>query len=474
MTEAEKRSRERQALGAVLRTDFASFLRKVFHTLVPGERFIPEWYIDAIAHRLEQVRRGEIRRLIINMPPRSLKSIAASVAFPAFLLGHNPAAKIIGASYGRELSEKHSNDTRLILHSDWYRQVFPAVRIGSKDTQSEIQLTGRGFRLATSVGGVLTGRGGDIVLIDDPLKPADALSEPMRNEANNWFINTLLSRLDNKKTGAIVLVMQRLHLDDLTGFVLRLGGEEWTVLNLPAIAEVAETIPLTHGRLHNREIGDVLSPAREPLKVLEALRRQLGSDLFSAQYQQAPVPPGGAMIKRSWVARYKVLPPAGQNMGTIQSWDTAMKGSPDNDWSVCTTWLRCQDQRWYLLDVWRDRVDYPTLKATVLQLANLWRPYQVLIEEAGTAVGLLQELRYSVRGLTGVRPDRDKQSRMSMISAQFEAGQVFLPEEANWLPELEAELFSFPGGRHDDQVDSISQALLHAKDGAAIWALLAE
>jgi predicted phage terminase large subunit-like protein len=418
------------------------------------------------------VRCGEIKRLIINMPPRSLKSIASSVAFPAFVLGHDPTRRIICVSYSTDLAYKHSNDFRAVLTTPWYRTIFPNTLIGPyRDSEIEIELTRRGFRLATSVGGTLTGRGGDIIIIDDPLKPIDAVSDVKRKAVNEWISNTVVSRLDDKRTGVILIVMQRVHLDDLTGFVLG-QSEEWTVLSLPAIADQFERIPLARDEFYHRRPGEVLSPEREPMEVLEQLRLQMGSDLFSAQYQQAPVPPGGAMIKREWVQRYTEVPGFESGGITMQSWDTAAKGGPDNDWSVCTTWRQTRDCQWYLLDVWRGRVDYPTLKMKVEELAKKWRTGQVLIEEAGTAIGLLQELRYRVPGVTGIKPDRDKETRMSIASAKFEARQVHFPERASWLPELEAELFSFPGGRHDDQVDSISQALNHDKSSLWIWAKL--
>jgi predicted phage terminase large subunit-like protein len=455
-------------LNAVLRQDFGAFVQKTFNTLSPGQTYVHGWHIRALVYHLERVRRGEITRLIINMPPRSLKSIAASVAFPAFVLGHDPTRRLICASYSGELAHKLSNDFRAVLASSWYQGLFSTTRIGRyKDTETEIELTRRGFRLATSTGGTLTGRGGDLIIIDDPLKPIDALSEQRRTSANDWFLNTVVSRLDDKRTGAIVIVMQRVHMDDLTGFVLR-QSDEWTVLSLPAIAEHAETIRLSPTDVHVRQLGEVLAPEREPIKVLEQLRLQLGSDLFSAQYQQSPVPPGGAMIKRSWLRRYTELPVADRGSFILQSWDTAAKGGPDNDWSVCTTWLLTNDFQCYLLDVWRGRVDYPSLKAKVQELAKDWQANQIVVEEAGTAIGLLDELSYRVAGIVGIKPDRDKQTRMSIASAIFEAGQVHFPERASWLPELEAELFSFPGSRHDDQVDSISQALNHAKS-SPLW-----
>jgi predicted phage terminase large subunit-like protein len=451
---------ELEVFRAILRQDLYSFVKKAFETLSPGQKFVPAGYIEAITYQLERVRRGEIKRLIINMPPRSLKSLTTSVAFPAFLLGHDPAQRIICASYSGELAYKLSNDFRTLLAAPWYRDIFPGTRVGPyKDSETEVELTARGSRLATSTGGTLTGRGGNVIIIDDPLKPVDAQSETKRTAANDWFLNTVLSRLDDKRTGAIVIVMQRVHMDDLTGFVLS-QSEDWTVLCLPAIAEVAQTVPLPGGRIHTREIGDLLSPEREPQIVLDDLRRQLGSDLFYAQYQQAPVPPGGAMIKREWVQRYTEPP---TDTLVIQSWDTAAKGGPDNDYSVCTTWFFPDNTHIYLMDVWRARVDYPTLKAKVMELSKKWNANSVLVEEAGTAIGLLDELKGKVHGLKGIRPERDKQVRMSIASSVFEAKEVYFPEQASWLADLEAELFSFPGSRYDDQVDSISQAINHAR-----------
>jgi predicted phage terminase large subunit-like protein len=458
---------DRQFLNAILRQSFAAFVHKTFTTLSPGQTFVPGWHIAAIAYQLERVRRGEIRRLIINLPPRSLKSIMASVALPAFVLGHNPTQRIVCASYSTELAHKAANDFRAVLATDWYRQLFPGTRIGSyKDSETEIETTQRGFRLATSTSATFTGRGGNLVIIDDPLKPLDARSETKRGAVNDWFLNTVLSRPDDKRTGAIVIVMQRVHPDDLTGFLLH-RSNEWMMLSLPAIAESFERIPIGQGRFHEREVGEALSPEREPIEILTQLRLQLGSDLFSAQYQQAPVPPGGAMIKRQWVKRYSSAPPTtGSGSFVVQSWDTAAKGGPDNDWSVCTTWLWPNNCQWYLLDVWRAHVDYPALKAKVIELAQQWGAHQVLVEEAGTAIGLLAELKFKVRGLTGIKPDKDKETRMSIASAAFEAGQVYFPERAARLAELETELFSFPGSRHDDQVDSISQALNHGKSSS--------
>ena len=208
---------------AILRTDFDLFLRRCLMTLNPGARILPNWHLDAIAHQLDRVRRGETTRIIFNMPPRHLKSMTVSVAFPAYLLGLDPRRRIFAISYSSELSSKHASDFRSIVESPWYRRAFPDMRI-ARSLEDEVVTTARGFRKATSVHGTLTGLGGDIFIIDDPQKPADAQSDTQRNGLNQWVSNTLMSRLDNKQTGIIIVVMQRVHLNDLSGYLIEIGG----------------------------------------------------------------------------------------------------------------------------------------------------------------------------------------------------------------------------------------------------------
>jgi hypothetical protein len=310
---------------AIFRTDFVCFIGKCFETLAPGFSLDMNWHIYALAYHLEQVRLGKIRRLIINLPPRSLKSVVSSVAFPAFVLGHNPTERLIAVSYGSDLAIKHANDFRAIVNAPWYRRLFPGTRISrGKNTESEIVTTRNGFRLATSIDGTLTGRGGNIVIVDDPLKPVDALSDSRREAVNSWFSNTLLSRLDDARTGAIIVVMQRLHIHDLTGILLR-SSDDWVVLNLPAIAEQERRIQIDENRYHLRRVGDLLHPERQPKYALDSLRSQIGADTFAAQYQQTPNPPGGVTIKREWIRRYDQLPARDSASRVIQSWDTASK-----------------------------------------------------------------------------------------------------------------------------------------------------
>ena len=446
-------------LNAALRTDLLCFLHRSVLMLNPGAPFLPNWHLEAIAYRLEQVRHGKITRLIINLPPRSLKSIFVSVVLPAFLLGHNPRLKIFGISYGGELAAKHSGDFRSIVQSRWYRQAFPDMQI-ARMADSDVYTTARGFRKTTSVNATLTGLGGDCFVIDDPLKPVDAQSDAHRNAVNDWFSNTLSSRLDNKLTGIIIVVMQRVHLNDLTGYLLE-NSSGWTLLSLPAIAETDEEVPIGDGRIHARRAGEALHPEREPLEVLDKLRRELGSDIFAAQYQQSPVPPGGAMIRREWLRYYEALPERSYRTKVIQSWDTAAKDGAQNDWSVCTTWL-LHDNHYYLMDVTRGRYEYPRLRNTAIALAERFQPDVILIEEASTGIALAQELRSIIRRTIKPIPvDRDKVGRLYVQQQKFEAGRVLFPKGAHFLPELEAELLVFPQGKTDDQVDSISQALNH-------------
>ncbi len=458
-----------QLYEAVLRRDFASFVGKAATSLVQGD-LAWNWHLDAICHALEQVRLGKTKRLIINLPPRSLKSVIASVAFPAFVLGHDPRKRIICVSYAQDLATKHSNDFRALLGTGWYRRLFPQTRPSSrKNTEAEIQTTANGMRLATSVGGTLTGRGGSLIIIDDPIKPDDAMSATTRDACNKWYSNTLLSRLDNKVDGAVVIVMQRVHMDDLVGYVTRQTGADWTVLNLPAVSPADLVLPIGEGRSHRFREGSLLHPEREPQHVLDDLRANLGSDSFSAQYLQQPVPPGGAMIKRKWISRYREAPARKPGQSIIQSWDTAAKGGPGNDWSVCSTWLVARPN-YYLLHVHRGRHDFPELRHKALELSKRFKPTRILIEDIGAGTALHQELRKMGQPARAIKVNRDKQVRMAEESVKFENGFVHLPETAAWLPVLEDELFAFPGSRHDDQVDSISQALKHGSSGYQLTA----
>jgi predicted phage terminase large subunit-like protein len=447
-----------QIVRAALRQDFGTFVAKVFSTVSPGDEYLHNWHIDAVVHALLQVHRGENRRLIINQPPRSLKSICASVAFVAWSIGHDPSKKFACISYSHELAATFARQFRSVITSDWYRTIFPSVRF-SKDSETECETTRGGGRFALPVGGTFTGRGADVIIIDDPLKADEAQSEKARRTLSDWYSTTLSSRLNKKRTGAIVLVMQRLHEDDLAGKLLREDG--WHHLNLPAIAQQEEAIAIGLDVFHHRLKGDILHPTRESADVLNVIKREMGSLAFSAQYLQRPIPIEGNLIKRSWLVSYDELP--NRTAGTIvQSWDVASSTSETRDWSVCTTWLNLKRQ-YFLIDVWRGRLEFPELRQKLAALAREQQPNQILVENAGVGMHLVQEFRANpIAGIPlpqGIKPEGDKLVRMEAQCARFENGQVHIPREASWLDELLHEILAFPKARYDDQIDSISQFL---------------
>jgi predicted phage terminase large subunit-like protein len=442
----------------ILSRDLAAFIMRSFLELNPATKFLYPPYLEILCDRLEKCRRGKIKRLIINLPPRTLKSHCVSIAFVAWVLGHDPAAQIIATSYGQELADKFARDCKSLMTAGFYEAVFRTRLSPQKQATAEFETIGGGCRLSTSVRGVLTGRGADIIIVDDPLKPDEAVSDVARAAVNDWYDNTLYSRLNDKNTGVIIIVAQRLHEDDLVGHVLR--QESWEVLSFPAIAERDEdlTIETPYGRYrYRRKIGEALHPAREPLEALERMRQTIGPYNFSGQYQQSPAPLGGGMIQQAWFNRYDR--PLEKFDRIIQSWDTASVASELNSFSVCTTWGELGKEL-YLLHVVRKRLNYAELKRAVREQAHLHNANIVLIEYRASGIPLFQELAAErLRGITKYEPEGDKIMRMHAQVGFIESGAVYLPEQAHWLADYLHELVTFPRGTHDDQVDSTSQAL---------------
>jgi predicted phage terminase large subunit-like protein len=455
---------------ALLRQDLHAFIERSFYHLNPTTEFLDNWHIQEIAAALEECRQGYTKRLIINVPPRFLKSHCATVAFPAWLLGHNPSAQIICASYAQELANKHAMDCRSLLASGWYQGLFPTRLSSERQAVPEYMTTEKGFRMATSVGGMLTGRGADYIIIDDPLKPDEALSDVQRKGVNNWFHHTLYSRLNDKRTGCIILIMQRLHEDDLVGHVL--GMEPWNVIRFPAIAEEDEVhvIQTPYGtQRFERRAGEALHTDREPLEVLNRIREAQGEYNFSGQYQQAPAPLGGGLVKAEW---FRTFTPADQPAKfemTLQSWDTANKPTELSDYTVCTTW-GVKDKHLYLLNVYRKRVGYPELKRAVREQAEAFGANTILVEDKASGTQLIQELvSEGVHAIKKYEPTMDKTMRMHSVTSTIENGFVHLPETAAWRGEFLHELATFPKGKYDDQADSTSQALDWFKKDSMTW-----
>lgn len=453
-----------RVLRALLRGELGAFVHRTFQALEPGTPYLYNWHHDHLAWQLRRVARGELKRLIINVPPRSMKSITVSVAFSAWLLGHDPTRRIIAVSYAADLARKLSQDTRTVMESAWFQDLFPDCRlVPGRQRDTELTTTRRGGRLAVGLGGGLTGRGADIILVDDPMKAIDAFSAAERRRVIEFYEGTLISRLNDKAKGAVVLVMQRLHADDLCGHLRARAAEDWELVELPAIAVRDEAFRLSDrpNHVYQRPRGEVLQPGREPLVVLEGLRRQLGTLTFSAQYQQAPVPAEGNVIRRCWLRYYTDAEwPEGFER-VVVSWDTASTLGEASDWSVGTVW-GALGLDYYLLDVVRERLEAPELRREIVSLSRHWRANATLIEDTELGRALHQDLRRSGALSTLLHRSRfDKEARLLAQAARFEAGQVHLPSEAPWLADYISELLAFPNGRHDDQVDSTSQALDH-------------
>jgi predicted phage terminase large subunit-like protein len=456
---------DRQALSnAICREDLLSFVRLCMKELLGGATMEDNWHLELVAAELQAAASGHpgaTRRLILNLPPRHLKSMISSVALSAWLLGRDPTAQILCVSYGQDLAATFGRQALQIMSSTWYAILFPKTKLrASNQSAFDFSTTAGGFRKATSVGGVLTGRGGSVIIIDDPLKAEDAYSEAARNQLEEWFGRTLVSRLNNKQTGVIIVVMQRLHADDLSGSLLRKGG--WRHIRLPAIADDDERFEITTGqktRHVGRMRGEALHAAREPLEVLHELKQTQGESVFAAQYQQNPLPASGNIVKTRWLQYYTLGDGVPKFDEVFQSWDTAIKPSDDCDYSVCTTW-GTSARRLYLLDVFRERLDFPDLCRAVVALKEKYGAATVLIEDKASGTQVFQELRSrSLYWVKGVEPHGDKITRMQGQTVLIENGGVVLPKGLPWVSEYVRELTAFPHGKYDDQVDSTSQAL---------------
>jgi predicted phage terminase large subunit-like protein len=440
-------------LQALLAMDLTAFTEFGFGVVRPGVRLKRNWHLDAVTYKLSQLAKGYIRRLIITLPPRSLKSLCASVALPAWFLGHYPWERVVVVSYSDFLSRTHANDFRRIVNHPLYQATFPAMRL-DRNTDREIVTTERGKRIATSIDGTLTGLGGNLIIIDDPIKLGDAMSDAVRERVIEWFRSTLLSRGDDKSETRIVVVMQRVHENDLVGYLQEQGGFE--VLNLPSIATKTDSYDLGGGRIYTRLQGELLHPAHESVATLIELKREMGPIAFSAQYQQSPIPPGGTIIKRKWLTTYDYV---GIQPGDriVISWDIALSEMETGDYSACVV-LLIRNEVFYILEVLRGRFPFETLKKKIIDLKKRYHPSTLLIEESSISLGLIQSLREQSINVTTYKPDTDKRARLIAQTDLFDGKSVRLPQRAAWLEEFVAELLAFPAG-HDDQVDALTQGL---------------
>ena len=426
---------DRNLADAVYRINFGAFTYRAFEAVNPGQRLIANWHIDTICYQVQQMVIGEAKkRLILNLPPRSLKSFIASVALPAWLLGRQPSTRIICGSYSDELATKFSCDCRALLETPFYKRVFPGTQLNPKKaSEGEFETTKRGFRLATSVGGTLTGRGGGVRIVDDPIKANDAESEIARRAAIDWFRNTALSRLDEPAESIICLAMQRLHVDDLSGILIEQG---WPKLVLPAIALEAADYLIGEDEVYHRPAGQLLQPMRDSFEAIEELKLGVGSRVFAAQYQQNPTPADGNMIKAAWLGRYDTAPDRQSFERVVLSCDPAGKAGIHNDYTAIAV-VGVQKQALHVLEVSRGHWTVMKMREQIIALAAEWRVDLVIVEDTSSGMGLVQLLKEEPHlDVVGRKPDTDKQTRMSRQQGRFEAGRILLPQEARWLADL--------------------------------------
>lgn len=473
-----------QQFYAVLRQDLKTFVRKVFQEVSPQSQYLDNWHIDLICSELITMLRGENNRLIINIPPRYMKSIICSVALPAFILGHFPQESVICVSYADDLAKKLAADCRRVMESAWYKRTFPCTRLAlNRKELMDFETTQGGGRYSTTVGGPLTGRGGNWIIIDDPIKPADANSDLIRNKVNEWYGNTLYSRLNDKKNGKILLIMQRTHEQDLTGFLLESkAGFKRISIPLLALQEeyweykkyLGDKAFLYHAM---RQVGEPLHPAREGKEQIAQMKVAMGSMAFSCQCQQSPLAPDSNIVQWGGFKRYNknvlLNPIHDENYPEIIrlefSFDLALKTGRENDYSVCICALRAPNQT-FILDIKRWKLELPDLVKTAqayidiqlqtCKVVNRYLGARLLIEDVGCGTGFYQAMKPLRYRIDQIHPKEDKVTRLKNVTPLIERGVCLLPDKPEaWETDFKHEILGFPNATHDDQVDALSQML---------------
>jgi predicted phage terminase large subunit-like protein len=452
--------------------DLASFVRRAWSILEPTTHLQWNWHLDLLCDYLTAVARGECRRLIINVPPRSMKSLLCTVFYPVWRWCTAPQRRFMFVSYSDELSTDHSVFRRNVLSSAMFREGWGHNVKFSKDQNLKTQYenTRRGVMFSTSITGSATGKGCDELIVDDPLNAKKAFSDLEREATNRNFDATFRSRMNDPATGAIIVVMQRLHDDDLTGHLLTQEPGTWTHLKLPAEFEQNVCWEI-NGHSHECKAGQLLWPERFSHEVLKDMKAALGSWSYAGQYQQDPAPIEGGIIKREWIKYYRELPTTSADGSPIrsgrwiQSWDCSFKDTRESDYVVGQVWRRI-DSSYYLVDQVRERMDFVRTRQAIRQMtAKYPQATAKLIEDKANGPAVIASLRSEIDGIIRINPTDSKTGRLNAVSPLFEAGNVFLPEPsiAPWVGDFVDELTRFPNAVHDDQVDACTQALWYIR-----------
>ena len=448
-------------LFLLARHDFASFAHMVIHILLGSSapaRLL--WHVQAMCYLVSEIAKGGCRRAIVTVPPRHLKSTVVTVAQIAWRLGQDPSLKIMLVSYSKTLSKELLGKVRSIMAHPWYRAAFPGVADTLRVNRADLVQTAWGGQvMATSFSAGFTGMGADLIIVDDPLRAQSAFSDTQRERCVRVFNEGLRSRLNDPVRGAIVLVMQRLHEEDLVGHLLVEAG--WRELRLPMVAETEQDVPLGDGRHEHRVVGSTLDPDRVPVEVAQDISRTVGSFVYSAQYQQDPQPAEGALLRLGNVGRYSE--PRRDYDEIVISVDTAMETGEGNDYTACVVLGRFS-HRIHVLRVERHKIPFVEQVMLVRDLTREYPSAHFVVEAANSGIALIQVLRrdYAMH-VTAARVRLSKEERAIVVAPMLENGDVYLPEHAEWLDAFIRELRVFPHGANDDMVDAFVHGLRFLK-----------
>lgn len=449
----------------------SEFIRQAWPVIEPGTAYLENWHTDLISEYLQAVNMGQILRLIINIPPRHMKSIHVTVSYPIWTWLKAPEKRFIKVSYSDNLSRKHNILSRDIIRSLWYQENW-RDRFRLKDDvnrQNEFRNDHQGMMMSTSIGGALTGEGGDVIIIDDPQNPKTANSETERQNSIDFFRNTLQTRLNDPRTGAIIVVMQRLHENDLTGYILSedLG---YTRLCLPAEAEkrTVITYPLSKREVV-REPGDLLNPARFDRDSLDRLKKSMGSAQYAGQFQQTPAPAEGIIFKRDWMNNTFTEKSLPRQALTIQSWDMAFTKS-EGSAKVAGFVLSRAGSNIYIRDLENDKMTFTESVAAVRRLSGKWPKARAkVVENKANGPAIVDLLKKEIPGMVEFNPRGSKEERAISVTPYFEAGNIWFPDpkEAPWVNDLIRDLLIFPKGAFKDTTDALVQGILYLMDKPA-------
>ena len=436
----------------LIRSEQLAFAMKSF-ALRPGERLEPWPYVRFIVAHLDKVVSGKVKRLVVALPPRHGKTFLCSISFAAWILAHNPAAKILIISYGQELADKIAYDIRAILQCEWFRRLFK-TRLKKSKLEDLVTTAGGGVRSVSLEGGV-TGLGADYIIVDDAVQIKDADNDKQLERVNALFDAEIRTRLNSPKKGAIVIVAHRLAENDLPGHVLAEGG--WKLVRLPLIAPRARTYETDDDFVWERRKGELLRPDAFTMRDIGRLRRMKLPD-FETLQQQNPGERDRLRVKAEHFGLFRPgdVPP---DAPVVLSIDPGQKGGPSNSYHVVQAWMSWGG-RHFLVDQWRDRGPYRDFRDEVRGFIRRWRPSAILIEATGNGLALVSDIRPQVgMQVVQVTPVDDKVTRLRRHLKTIRAGAVCVPEFAPWLEIFVAELTAFPYGEFDDQVDALSQYL---------------